>query len=305
MALKSDGCVNKNLGNERKKKSPPKLKKLAYDLVKKFPKEVLNALVCEDKWEKRVSTWQKDSPSNFLVLDQNHNKCEQDIIWFPQPHVDENGKIRFHFTDCSHILTCLRTKICTSGINGLQRQAWVDAAKSDATSLNIGIVVECIDKQSVPFAKCVFGEDVEQFMISRGYHNEATFTRLIGRWYEAEDEPGISSKDRTLRRLDLRTYLLDKINFGRFPPKTQYIGGIPVVTFEALLVHLERKLQIYEHLPGNGYNTRALGTQEVEQFFSSIRDFDPSGLGTPKPDDIPVMMAKAAFLDNIRFDPNR
>lgn len=31
----------------------------------------------------------------------------------------------------------------------------------------------------------------------------------------------------------------------------------------------------------------------------------PSGLGTPKPDDIPMMIAKAAYIDNIRLNPDR
>ena len=303
-SIKNEPVNVKRGSKKRKTHSPPKLSKLTYDIIRNVPKEVLNSVMCENKWEEACNRWQARGPFNSLVLDQNENVSEE-INWFSQPHVDERGKPRYHYTDCSHILTCLRTKICTTGITGLQKQAWVDAAKSGQTALNIGIVVECIDKQSVPFAKRVFGEDVEKYMITNSYDNEALFTRLIRRWYDAEDEPAISAKDRVSRRLELRTYLLNKAQFGCFPPKTQYIGGIPVVTFEALLVHLERKLQIYQHLPFKGYNARALGTQEVEQFFSSVRELDPSGLGTPKPDDIPMMMAKAAFLDNIRFNPNR
>ena len=36
-----------------------------------------------------------------------------------------------------------------------------------------------------------------------------------------------------------------------------------------------------------------------------MRDMDPSGHGTPKPDDIPDIMATAAYLDNIRMNPDR
>lgn len=73
--------------------------------------------------------------------------------WFSKLHWHENGNARFHFTDSSHILTCLSTKICTSGITGLRQEAWVTAATSEETNLNIAIVVECIDKQNVAFAK--------------------------------------------------------------------------------------------------------------------------------------------------------
>lgn len=38
------------------------------------------------------------------------------------------------------------------------------AAESKDTQFSIAIVNECIDKQSVPFAKRVFDEDVESFM---------------------------------------------------------------------------------------------------------------------------------------------
>ncbi|XP_053404619.1 uncharacterized protein LOC128558653 [Mercenaria mercenaria] len=296
--------VSQTKVRKTKKQSPKTLKRIASDCVKKISKEILNAVMCENKWEDCFKSWEKESLTKEIHFDENNND-KQYITWFSKPHKDEDLKIRFHYTDCSHILTCLRTKICTSGISGLSKQAWINAAVSDETCLNVGIVIECIDKQSVAFAKRVFAEDVENYMECKGYTNEARFIRLIRRWYEAEDDPGITARDRCYRRLELRNYLLEKVNFGRFPPKTNYVGGIPIVTFEALLVHIDRKLQIYGHLPGSGYNARALGTQEVEQFFSSMRDMDPCGLGTPKPDDIPHMVAKAAFLDNIRLDPDR
>jgi len=47
------------------------------------------------------------------------------------------------------------------------------------------------------------------------------------------------------------------------------------------------------------------GSQEMEQFFSTMRDLDPSGLGTPKPDDIPSIMETPSLLDNTRMDPAR
>lgn len=177
------------------------------------------------------------------------------------------------------------------------------AAESTDTQLSRAIVNECIDKQSVPFAERVFGEDVELCMQRNGYYKE--FVRLIRLWFEAEDTPGIPAIERCTRRLELRDYLLHDVNFSSFPPVTQYMKGIPIVTYESLLIHLERKLQIFQYLPDRKYNVRSLGTQEVEQFFSTIRDLDPSGLGTPKPDDIPDIMATAADLDNVRMNPER
>ena len=256
--------------------------------------------LCQDKWPNYYKQWIEKSAVKKVVVEECDIKN-----YFSQPKVDPNGQVRFHFTDACHILTYLRTKVCTTGITGLRKTACEKAAKSKDTRLNVAIVLECIDKQSVAFAKRVFGEDVEKFMNHNGFHAEAEFVNLVREWFEAEDDSGISSTERCKRRIKLRNYLLHGVNFGKFPPQTQYTKGIPSVTYEALLVHIERKLQIYGHIPSKSYNVRSLGTQEVEQFFSTIRDLDPSGLGTPKPDDIPDMMATAAWLDNIRMDPNR
>lgn len=104
-------------------------------------------------------------------------------------------------------------------------------------------------------------------MLSNNYMVEANFVRLIRKLFEAEDEPGICAAERCTRRLKLRQYLLESVSFSCFPPKIQYIKGIPIVTYEALFVHLERKIQIYKYIPSQtGYNARSLGTQEVEQF---------------------------------------
>lgn len=287
---------------QNRRYNPPKLIQLVSRKLNCIPKETLAVLLSEDKWQSYHQQWMRESEVEMKVMIPN--VCE-DYRFFSKPLADINGSIRCHFTDCSHILTCLRTKICTTGIAGLNRNAWIMAAESDETLLNIAIVIECIDKQSVAFAKRVFGEDVEQFMIKHGFEKEANFIRLIRRWFEAEDEPGMEACERCSRRIELRDYLLSAVNFGRFPPYTQYIKGIPIVTFESLLTNIDRKILLFKLLPNNMYNVRALGTQEVEQFFSTVRDLDPSGLGTPKPDDIPSMIAAASLLDNTRMNPNR
>ncbi|MEW8547710.1 MAG: hypothetical protein AB2693_29735 [Candidatus Thiodiazotropha sp.] len=91
---------------------------------------------------------------------------------------------------------------------------------------------------------------------------------------------------------------------GKFPPPTRYVRGIPIVTFEALIVHVERKLQLYAFVPDHMYNVRATGSQEVENF-STFRDLEPTGKGIPKPDIIPEMMAAVAEVDNFRLNPEK
>ena len=59
------------------------------------------------------------------------------------------------------------------------------------------------------------------------------------------------------------------------------------------------------------YYSRTVATEilvymlNYENFFSTFRDMDPTGQGTPKPDAIPDMMSSAAELDLIRLDHDR
>lgn len=285
-----------------KRCNTPSLKSLCFQYIKKLSKDDLCILKAENTWNQTVEEWYADSPIKNCIPIGN---LSNDIVWATKPRKGGDGKYRFHFTDYSHILTCLRQKVCTSGIKGLSKQAWIQAALSKTTVLNISIVVDCIDKQSVAFAKRLFGEDVERFMNDNNFKEEAKFCRLIRRWYEAEDERGLEANDRCKRRLDLRNWLLDGVDFSRFPPLTQYIKGIPVVTYEGLLCHTERTIQLYSFCANNCYNSRSLGTQEVEQFFGTFRDLDPHGLGTPKPDDIPEMMTITMEINEQRLNPDR
>lgn len=53
------------------------------------------------------------------------------------------------------------------------------------------------------------------------------------------------------------------------------------------------------------YNVRSIGSQEVEQFFSTFRDLEPTSNGTPKPDTIPDKMSAVVEVNNYRLDPDK
>jgi hypothetical protein len=166
------------------------------------------------------------------------------------------------------------------------------------------VVVDCIDKQDVSLARRLFSKEVQEAMPDE-FQNESHFCELIRNWFDAEDEPSIDVLVRCKRRLDLRKWLLEGYDECVFPPPTQYIKGIPIQTFEALVTHIERKIQIYPFCIDQNYNVRAIGSQQVEIFFSTFRDMDSTGQGTPKPDSIPEMMAAISELDAYRINPNR
>ena len=284
----------------RKNKRLLTLKALCVTKCKVLPKEYLAKELAELTWQTVLKEWYQSNPISNVGIKDIADKIE----WFSQPAVDDGGRLKFHFTDACHILTCLRTKLCTTGISGLNRKAWEYAALSPDTKLNIAMIIECVDKQDVGIARRVFAEDVELKMKDI-YPTEAKFCGLLRRWFDAEDEPSISSAERCKYRLDFREWLLRDYKIGRFPPPTRYVRGIPIITFEGTVSHIERKLQLYSFVPNQRYNARAIGSQDVEQFFSSFRDLEPTGKGTPKPDVIPDMMSAVIEVNNFRLNPEK
>ena len=153
---------------------------------------------------------------------------------------------QFTILDQHHLFTNARSKCCSSGIpeRGLQKEAWVRAAKGGKAGLNIALV-DLVDRQSDTFAHATFLQKVEENMKENGDYNEANFCRLLREWYSAEDDPGISSTYRCELRLNLRKWLLSHVQFNQFPPSGSHIRGIPLVMFEGLMTSFERRIQLY------------------------------------------------------------
>ena len=213
-------------------KSRKQTRSKSKSVFETWPKVDLAIVVAELQWHSEITKWNSDAyfAKGIRIFDK-----EQIVTWFSKPCTDSDGKVRFHFTDACHILTCLRTKLCTTGINGLRRKAWEIAALSPTTKLNISVVIDCVDKQDVSLARRMFALDVENAMPVE-YKSEAEFCRLLRNWFDAEDEPGISVDRRCQYRLDMRNWLLASYPIGKFPPATRYVRGIPIVSYEALVL---------------------------------------------------------------------
>ncbi|CAG0898747.1 unnamed protein product [Cyprideis torosa] len=151
--------------------------------------------------------------------------------------------------------------------------------------------------------------EVENTMLKNLDFEEAKFCRLVREWYLAEDEPGIRMFQRTKQRLAMRDWLLScrKDNFASFPPRNAQWAttGLSKVLWEGMLTNMERSLQVLPFVAGNSINSRAMGTLETENFFSSIQDLDPLGTGVLTPKDIPTVMRTVQELDKFRLDPNK
>ena len=136
---------------------------------------------------------------------------------------------------------------CSSGIpeRGLQKEAWVRAAKGGKAGLNIALVEDLVDRQSDTFAHATFSQKVEENMKENGDYNEVNFCRLSRERYSAEDDPGISGTYRCELRLNLRKWLLSHVQFNQFSPSCSHISGIPLVMLEGLMTSIEQTIQLY------------------------------------------------------------
>ena len=243
-------------------------------------------------------------PDSFKI-----HELEEPDTWYSQPIVD-NGQILFIFLDNDHLLTKMRRKCCTTEMPkaGIRREAWVKVAKehkTNGTGLTLAQVDDLIDKQSCAFALLTFSEKVENEMIRNGDVNEAIFVRYIREWYEAEDQPGLSQRDRILRRLRLRKWLLRCVEFDNFTPSGSHIKEIQVVLFEGLLTSIDRHLQLFPFVANHAYNAKAIGTLDIESYFAEFTELDPKGTDVLRPDDVKVALSSSCEVLHSRMDQNR
>jgi hypothetical protein len=212
--------------------------------------------------------------------------------------------------DAYHQLCGLRRLFCANGIpdagiSNIPIHKVAEDSEHNGCGLNVALVKDLIDKQSVAYAVQTFSEKVEASLNAIGAHNEANFCSLVRHWYKAEDDPGIPAITRCEYRLQFRDWLLENVNFGQFPPYGSSVKGIPIILYEGLLTGIERRLQMFPLVKSGRYNVRCVGSLDVENFFGGFQDYDPWGTGVLRPDSIPTAISVAAELQEARLDPTR
>jgi hypothetical protein len=102
-----------------KKKSPLTLRKLSLKAIqsKSYTKSALSASYASYIFPNEFENWMRKCPF------QNPTKVEglEDVIAYPERR--ENGHLAKE-TDCSHNLTHLRVRACTTGIRGVSSVPW-------------------------------------------------------------------------------------------------------------------------------------------------------------------------------------
>lgn len=278
--------------------------------LQKIPKEKLNIVLAENLFPQKLEQWYKSCPYGKTIEIEGTSSVNRKQ-WYSYPEMNESlGFYVFMILDAYHQLCGLRRLLCASGIPeaGISNKPIHKVAEEsefNGCGLNVALVKDLIDKQSVAYAVQTFSGKVESALSAIGAHTEAKFCALVRHWYEAEDDPGIPAITRCEYRLQLRDWLLDNVNFGEFPPYGSSVKGIPMILYEGLLTGIERRIQLFPLVKSGMYNVRCVGSLDVENFFGGFQDYDPWGTGVLRPDSIPTAISVAAELQEARLDPNR
>jgi hypothetical protein len=286
------------------KKSASCLKSLTLNVLKsrKIPKDILCTAYAQAVFPEKLRYWQTLHSVPEMVQIGDYD--DENIQWFSVPESSKQSKsLLAKSVDCSHNFTHLRVRTSTTGILGVPADAWKACARSNETQLKISMVEDLLDKQSVPNARTHFSSSVEQWMMSHNYMEAAKLVQLIRNWYEASDSPEMPAVDRIRHLLAFRRRLLDQVNFGQFPPLTRYIKGIPVVTYEGILLDIDTKIQL--HGICGPYNIRSVGSLAAETAVGLLQTLNQSSQVSIKAVDVPNMMSSAVQLMTCKLNPER
>ncbi|KAH3865268.1 hypothetical protein DPMN_028307 [Dreissena polymorpha] len=88
----------------------------------------------------------------------------------------------------------------------------------------------------------MFAEDVQEELLRGGHDIEAHFCKILRQCHEAEDQPVIPG-ERCVRSLKLKAWLMNRYDLAAFHPPSQYVNGIPRVTFVGLVCSIDAHIQ--------------------------------------------------------------
>ena len=102
----------------------------------------------------------------------------------------------------------------------------------------------------------------------------------------------------------MHDFLTTDVHFDNFPPDFgKYVKGMPIQTFEAILLNISTRIQLYQFAHGGNYNTRSVSTLLNESFFSDLMRLDKEGHGYPKACNIPRVMGQVVTINYFKHNP--
>ena len=267
-----------------------------------YSKTFLRIAVANCQFERAVKKWE-DNSTVPVKLSVPGLKKDHEIYCFPEFSA-RRLQVELRTLDFSHILTNIRTHLCKHGYDNVSTDAFLRVSEVNHDLLNRCLIEDILDKQKVAKAEKFFTEEVESVMIANGDTSAAKFIRMIRLWYEACDDRGLSFHTRLNNLQEAFDYIMEEFDALTFPPPTKSINQMPLTTYEAILQNISTRFLLYA-LRSQGYSQRAISTLDIESFFSDLTKLEFTGLGEPKAVDVPRLIKKAVFINDIKHDPNR
>ena len=281
----------------------PTLKSLAQNIVDNFPLIVLQSVYAGIVHAKNKRQWKKKLQMNMTAFIPILNDYVP-LFYHPEYSYARN-QFEMRTMDYTHQLTNLRAIVCKRGIENVSDKEYKRICDEFPSILSKGIVYGSLDKQCASFAIRLFSEDVEEKLLENKAYKEALFTRLVRNWYNACDSRGMSADERVNNLWAFYAYLTKDIDFERFPGYTQYVKGIPIVTYAGILQNISVRLSLYNVSKFGTYNHRSISSLVCESFFSTMASKDPGQTGCPKAVDVPKIMSKLMTIEQYKQDSLR
>jgi hypothetical protein len=274
-------------------------------LSHKVSKQQLNIAYAEYIWPKRYSEWKANATieESVKVEGTDYPPC-----WFSIPEFStERSQLEVKAVDATHLFTRLRRHSIRGNIKGVNKAAWQKVARDGRTFLSPLMVDELLDPMSVTMARTHFSETVEREMRRNGDISTADFVKDVRMWWIANDDPGIPALERIDMRINLRQRLLSgfDVSSPTFPPPSSYKDGVPLQLWEALLIDIDAKCQLYALALQKSYNVRAFSSMMGETFFSELTLQDSKGHGAVSCEDFSRFIGLAIEQMHGRLDDTR
>ena len=286
------------------------LKEMCRSHLKAKGKKYLEAVYAQYSWEQEERKWRDTLPVSSEVYVDGLDKS---FIPMYSPGRDAcagEERLLLSCIDGHHLRSNIRAKLCRTGTDTLNKNAWIAVAASRRTPLTLAMINQdmdgkILDQQDDRFIRTMFCESVEEELRDQGYEEEAMFTKLLRRWHDAEDKPGIASIQRCDDALKFRQWLLQHVDLCNFPPSSQSFKGIPRITFEGLVCNIEAHLFMYPISKSGTYNWRSMSTLVAENFFGEIAEMESHRNGVPSGNSFKRDISVMTGLTAVRLKPNK
>ena len=268
-----------------------------------YPKVYLQIVISNSLFELAVTNWLNDQPVPMeIYVDADDEGDYFKHICHSSPEFStRTQQCEFRCIDPGHTLANMRSQISRYRYDFCSKAAFVRVSIMNHKVLPRSILEDRLDRQNIGIAKQFFSLEVQEELRKNGDDCEADFVCLVRNWFQACDERDIDAYTRVKHLQEFSDFLADLVNWDDWPPPYNYIQGMPVPTYEAIMQGNTTRLQIFT-LSNMPINQCSISTVGIESFFSELTSMEFSGLGCPKAVNILRLISHVTELNAIGHD---